>query len=202
MLRTFLLILLMTPMLRTLSKLGDAERRKLLRDLGLEEPQPVFMRIPVNLMFIGFHRESLGKFQLTQKSLRTWFEHVEDHVAYTTVDSTSKRVLRTSDSVFYDFQIRVIEVDKLVDAALEAALKTFMRRESMINTTRYQVDADRMSSVVESLLHALGLSDSYTFIVANPGIVIIMSVPFCLIGVWMQGHVMNTFGCLPKRKQS
>ena len=171
MLRKLLIILLMIPTLLALDKLGDSGRRKVLRDLGLEELKRTFIRIPINLLFLGFHRESLGKFQLTHKSLRTWFEHVEDHVAYTVVDSATGRVARTSDSVFYDFQIRVIEVDKLVDAAVEAALKTFMRRETMTNTTFYQVDADRMGAVVESLLHAMGLGDSYTFIVANPGIV-------------------------------
>jgi hypothetical protein len=157
-------------MVQAVDKLRTSGRRRVLRDLGLEEIERTFIRIPINLLFIGFHRESLGKFQLTDKSVRTWFEHVEDHVPYTVVDSATGRVIRVSDSVFYDFQIRVIEVDKLVDAAVEAALRTFMRRETMTNTTFYQVDADRMATVVESLLHGLGLDDSYTFIVANPDI--------------------------------
>ena len=117
--------------------------------------EPVSIKIPVNILFLGFHRET--DFRLSRDTLAIWLEHVEEHVVPT-----------TSSSVFYDFQIRVIETDKLVDSAVEAALKTFMRRESIVNTSMYQVDADRMGSVFESLLHAIGSNDVYTLIVMNP----------------------------------
>ena len=167
--RLVLVVLWIISTFRAFSNYGESERRQLGRLLGIEETKPFLIGIPLNLLFIGFHHENLGKFRLSQKSLRTWFEHIEDRVAYTTIDSRTRRVRETSDSVFYDFQIRVVEIDKLVDAALEAALKTFMRRESMTNTTYYQVDADRMASVFESLFHAIGLTDSYSFVVAHPG---------------------------------
>lgn len=161
-----------------------------MKQLDLPVPQRIHIPIHVNLLFIGFDKKFAHSPEVNFKNLQQWVEMNDGHKPFSgqhirilskTFSSSAlfrDVQLEASSDIDYEFRVQLVEMSTLVHAALEAALKTFMRLEMMSSNSLYQVDPDKMATLFESLLHSLNLSDYYNVLVLNPGKLLAFCFPF------------------------
>jgi len=146
------------------------------RGFGLQEIERVVVPVRVNLLLIGFEGEQdqdgRGLISLLDESFLSWFQHVEDELRHTFLSSRGDGSVDPEgdprfSKVVYDFKYRVLTVPEIVTTVFEAAISTFMRPLAP-PTLQYQVDIGRLEPVLESFIHAVGLTDSYTLILLRP----------------------------------
>ena len=152
----------------------------LLASLGLDKVEQYRVPVHVNLIFIGFDSKLQHSASLSTDVLKRLLEHNDGDESFvfkysyflsdeflTAGHSPDKS--HVVDDILVDLQTQVVELSPLTHMALEAALTAFVRLENKADGSTYQLDADKMGSLFESLLHATNLSDYYTLFVINPG---------------------------------
>lgn len=154
--------------------------KEMMNVLGLESMRDYRVPVHVNLIFIGFDSKLQHSASVSTETLKEYLEAVDGDESFLFKHSYfmereyfaagyHPEKSHVVDDIVLDLQTQVVELAPLTHMAMEAALKTFVRLESKTDGSSYQLDADKMGSLLESLLHATNLSDFYTLFIINPG---------------------------------
>jgi len=84
-----------------------------------------------------------------------------------------------NNGIFFLFRVKVFKLSHTISTVFEAAINTFLRRDNATTSgSHYQIDVDRIMPLYESLLHAMGLSTTYSLVMVNPNKVIRSSLNY------------------------
>ncbi|EKX49685.1 hypothetical protein GUITHDRAFT_162074 [Guillardia theta CCMP2712] len=161
------------------SKQRWLEANDLAKYNGLKKEPYLTVPVDLNVVFLGFAGDGHYKLNLAERTLRPWFEHMQQTLPHSFVPSSE-----SSDSsapqpshVYFKYHLRVLELHEDVNSVIESLIWDNARPEdpwqegpaiSWTSQDMHQVDIVPVENALTDLVDTLRLNGSYTLFLMNP----------------------------------
>ncbi|XP_078443287.1 uncharacterized protein LOC144712828 [Wolffia australiana] len=155
--------------------------------LDISEVASVYLPVPTNFIFIGFHGQGNQGFRLGPEELERWFlkiDHIFEHTRIPPIGEVlnpfykiqAKKVqhhhLPLVGHINYNFSVHAADMGPKVTSIFQRAIKIFARRDNVTDprddgSVLWQVDIDAMERLFSSIVGYLQVEDAYNIFILN-----------------------------------